>query len=434
MLNATGNSDINYGPATGLRTIDGNVTINGNATGNINLRNLKITGNLTVNTPGATVNNSASVDGTITIQDVSGNTWNEFAVGNKLVLNDNDGDTNLVIKESAHPISITVNANATVTIDVGASVDTLTIGTAVTSATVTNNGSITTIDGDGNAEVTGTGTVESNTNNAFKAKEAAQNAIDAINELEIYAESYKTAVAEANTKVNAARDAGVTDTQIGSERVAKLDAANDFLAPVSATITGSGEFIFGEANTFNVKATSKIGSKGTVGVHYAIQEWISSPFTYTTDGAFYAISLTKDGEAVEFSTAFDTFALQTQGSTNTQEYTQTLGIGTRLGGDFGVTGVTHKGTSIYADGTNEAGTLYYGIHSAIAGVNYTKGATAAIDMTGTLKSDAVDGNYKITVTMYAPAKVDKVNKHVNKGSLNALGTVEYTFTVPTSTQ
>lgn len=117
------------------------------------MRNLKITGNLTVNTPGATVNNSASVDGTITIQDVSGSTWNENASGNKLVFNDPDAGTKLVLGSNAGVASITLNKPAAVTIPSGATVGTLTVNAAGT--TVDNTGTITVVEKNADVEITG---------------------------------------------------------------------------------------------------------------------------------------------------------------------------------------------------------------------------------------------------------------------------------------
>ena len=120
-MTATGKTDINYGPATGTRTIDGDVTITGDARGNINLRNLQIKGNLTVNTPNATVNNEATVDGTITILDVAVGTWNENADGNKIVVNDKTGIT-LNIGAGKTVNSLTLNQQTTVAIGEGAKV------------------------------------------------------------------------------------------------------------------------------------------------------------------------------------------------------------------------------------------------------------------------------------------------------------------------
>lgn len=138
-LNATGNDAINYGPASGNRTIDGNVTINGNASGNINLQNLTIKGDLIVNTPNATVNNSATVAGTITITDVATGTWNENADNNKFVINDKTG------------ITFNVAAGKTVqSIEVGTDAKSVVIDNKGTINTVTNNSSHTvTVDGEG---------------------------------------------------------------------------------------------------------------------------------------------------------------------------------------------------------------------------------------------------------------------------------------------
>ena len=66
-------------------TITGNVTINTTTTGTLNISAGTITGNLTVDTPNATVNNSSTVNGTITITDVSNATWNENGNENTLV-------------------------------------------------------------------------------------------------------------------------------------------------------------------------------------------------------------------------------------------------------------------------------------------------------------------------------------------------------------
>ncbi|WP_339215191.1 hypothetical protein [Solibacillus sp. FSL W8-0372] len=144
-----------------------------------------------------------------------------------------------------------------------------------------------------------------------------------------------------------------------------------------------------------------------------------------------------DNKPVEFAKIFETFNIQTDGSTNVQEYSQNS-TG-RIGGDFGVNSITHKGTKIYADGTdliNEEGTLYYGLHSNIAGVNFEANAIVKINLTGTLKPDVIPGEYKVTVTMYGKARKDINNKFANKeeleGNSNVLGSVEYTLTVPSS--
>ncbi|WP_215112329.1 hypothetical protein [Exiguobacterium sp. s83] len=102
-----------------MRTIDGNVTITGDTSGDIDLRNLTITGNLTVNTPNATVNNSATVNGTIDIQDVKDGTWNERTNGNTIVVNDTTG-IRVVISENIKVNSLTLNQPTTLEVSSGA--------------------------------------------------------------------------------------------------------------------------------------------------------------------------------------------------------------------------------------------------------------------------------------------------------------------------
>ena len=101
-----------------MRTIDGNVTITGDTSGDIDLQNLTITGNLTVNTRNATVNNSATVNGTIDIQDVKDGTWNERTNGNTIVVNDTTG-IRVVIAENIKVNSLTLNQPTTLEVSNG---------------------------------------------------------------------------------------------------------------------------------------------------------------------------------------------------------------------------------------------------------------------------------------------------------------------------
>lgn len=65
--------------------MNGSVTINYTGTADLNLpATLNIVGDLIVNAPDATVNNSASVSGDIFVNDVKVGTWNELASDNKL--------------------------------------------------------------------------------------------------------------------------------------------------------------------------------------------------------------------------------------------------------------------------------------------------------------------------------------------------------------
>ncbi len=115
-------STINYGPETGTRTIKGNVYIDGDSQGTINLRNLNITGNLVVNTPGATVNNGATVGGAINIVDVATGTWNEQVNGNSIVVNDTTGIT-LNVAADKTVASLLINKPTTLTVGAGAKFD-----------------------------------------------------------------------------------------------------------------------------------------------------------------------------------------------------------------------------------------------------------------------------------------------------------------------
>lgn len=74
-------------------TITGNVSITSNTAGTITIKDGTIDGNLTVNAPNATVNNSAIVTGIVTITDISPGTWNESANGNIIVIKDDTGIT-----------------------------------------------------------------------------------------------------------------------------------------------------------------------------------------------------------------------------------------------------------------------------------------------------------------------------------------------------
>lgn len=112
--------------------------------GTLNISAGNIAGNLTVDAANATVNNAATVSGTIIINNVSGNTWNENAKDNKLDFNDPDPGTKLVLGANARVTSLTLNTPAAVTIPAGATVGTLTVNTEGT--TVKNAGTITVVE------------------------------------------------------------------------------------------------------------------------------------------------------------------------------------------------------------------------------------------------------------------------------------------------
>jgi len=128
------------------KTLTGNLTYNlPTATGTITLDAGTITGNLTVNTPNATFVNNATVGGTVFINNVSGNTWNENANNNKLEFNDPNANTNLVIATGKTVASLTLKTQAVVTIPATSTVTALTVATTATGATINNGGTVTTL-------------------------------------------------------------------------------------------------------------------------------------------------------------------------------------------------------------------------------------------------------------------------------------------------
>ncbi|MBU7005631.1 S-layer homology domain-containing protein [Phosphitispora fastidiosa] len=77
-LYPAGTEDITYGPETGIHTINGDILIEGNLSQVITIQNMTISGNLTINTPNATVNvtDDVTVTGDTNIQAVSADTFN----------------------------------------------------------------------------------------------------------------------------------------------------------------------------------------------------------------------------------------------------------------------------------------------------------------------------------------------------------------------
>ncbi|WP_214814332.1 hypothetical protein [Exiguobacterium sp. s196] len=163
-MNASGSNPIVYGPASGTRTINGNLTISGNASDTITLQNLIIKGDLIVNTPSATINNYAMVEGSTTIQNVADGTWNEYASNNSLVVNDPDGIV-LNVQQNATVKNVQLNTKTTLNLQADSTIGTLEVKNA--ESVVTNGGIIAnlvtnekvTIDGKAPETVKGTGNI-----------------------------------------------------------------------------------------------------------------------------------------------------------------------------------------------------------------------------------------------------------------------------------
>lgn len=166
--------------------------------------------------------------------------------------------------------------------------------------------------------------------------------------------------------------------------------------------------------------------------------WSGSPFTYTTDGSFYTLELTKaDGTPIKFADVFSTFNLQTQGSINVHDF---IGgnASQRSQADAGVEGVTNAGTKFFSGSKSlktlndsRAGSiLFYGLHSEIYGVNFSTGDTAQININQTIKQDVAAGEYQLKVNLYAPVRKDKVNLYSIEEFevLNPINSIIFTFT------
>ncbi|WP_341479265.1 immunoglobulin-like domain-containing protein [Clostridium cochlearium] len=70
------------------KIVKGNIIINSNESGTLDIENGTIEGNITINTPNATVNNKAIVKGDAIIKDVSGNTFNNLGSVVNIIIED----------------------------------------------------------------------------------------------------------------------------------------------------------------------------------------------------------------------------------------------------------------------------------------------------------------------------------------------------------
>lgn len=91
-----------------LGTITGDLTITGATDGTITLpADLTVNGDLTVNTPNATVNNYANVGGTITINAVSVNTWNQYGNASSIQMGAKNATLNFFAGDVPQGIKLT---------------------------------------------------------------------------------------------------------------------------------------------------------------------------------------------------------------------------------------------------------------------------------------------------------------------------------------
>ena len=154
-LDANINGDITLTKLVNLdlggKTLTGNVNISSASVGTVSIGKGSIDGNLTVEASKATVNNEASVSGTITIKDVAKGTWNENADNNTIIVDDETGITlNIGVGKTVK--SLTLNQPTILTIASGATVSILNI---VADSSVNNYGVVATLDTNANVEITG---------------------------------------------------------------------------------------------------------------------------------------------------------------------------------------------------------------------------------------------------------------------------------------
>jgi hypothetical protein len=114
-------------------TITGDVTITSVSEGTLVIGQGTIYGDLTVNTPNASVENNATVAGVINIEDVKEGTWTEYTDGNTLIINDTNG---MVLKIVGNVEAVTISqsaaGNITVTLDEEAEIEAMEINAPVT--------------------------------------------------------------------------------------------------------------------------------------------------------------------------------------------------------------------------------------------------------------------------------------------------------------
>lgn len=156
------------------QTLTGNVTLTSATAGTLNISAGTITGNLTVDAANATVNNAATVSGTITINNVSGNTWNENASNNNIVFNDPNLGTNFVVGAGQTVSSLTLNTPAVVSVSAGATLTTLAVESGAANTTVNNTGTIADITGTGLVTLAGSGEVKKVTNTGVTIERAGE--------------------------------------------------------------------------------------------------------------------------------------------------------------------------------------------------------------------------------------------------------------------
>ncbi len=346
-LNKLVNLDLNG------QSLTGNVTITSSKEGILNISAGTITGNLTVDAANATVNNAATVSGTITINNVSGNTWNENASNNNIVFNDPNPGTNFVVGAGQTVSSLTLNKPAIVSVTAGATVTALDIAVGANNTTVNNKGVITDITGSGKVEVvnTGTGEVKKATNTNVTTGDIA------------------------NPDQELIKDAGL----------------------VEASGVHSATFTWSSKNGIGTKLVEKSGR-----------------YNYFNDGAYLDITVKKDaGNNLSFSEVFNEMTLVTdEGSTDSIK-----GTGGRQAEDWAGTDGAWKtklkesGSKAVFYGVRQTGQSTD--LGATRTVGFNAGDSRKIDLALTPKAELEAGTYTVTIQ---PKQQNGVTSGVNLGN------------------
>lgn len=148
----------------GTYALTGNLTITANGITTMTLNGTAtpaVSGNLTISAAAATVTNYLNVGGTITVNGVSDDTWIEYADGNKLWIDDNNGATiqvqgtpeDVEIKAGAAGINITVLNPIDIVVESGAAVNNIVVSAGAAGTTIENNGTLSGITANANTNI-----------------------------------------------------------------------------------------------------------------------------------------------------------------------------------------------------------------------------------------------------------------------------------------
>lgn len=276
------------------------MTINGDATGTINLQNLTITGNLTVNTPGATVvvGPDVTVTGLTTITDVASSTFVNKGTLGAVKITDSNG-TSFVNDSGAEVGILTVASTGDVKITATEPITNVVVTSAakveVAAGTITNLTSTAT-----GVQLTGAGTVTNKLTNGGTLVDKDNNPIEgtvstgteaanlkAATDAVVKAEASKTEVdVEAAGKLVRALKDGEAKTSLQNRL-----AAIDFTAP---TITNPKLALDGAALLVSFSINEEIDLATLANVELSYFTKAGETLTAITNSKVDGVALVKD--------------------------------------------------------------------------------------------------------------------------------------------